>query len=170
MTSLPNPHDALASLENAIVSGEIRLTKGAVDPTLGLTADRPNGEMRLTYVRLHAGKVTALVMAVPCDPFESKPCFNIGYAVAVNYRGQGRAKEIVKAAIAEMQHGFCRAGMKEFFVEAIVAEDNLPSIRVAEQVVSVTYNSKVDGHHGLPIRQYLLKVTDTQNGSTITQP
>jgi hypothetical protein len=31
---------------------------------------------------------------------EGKPCFAIGYAVPEAYRNQGRAREIVKAALA----------------------------------------------------------------------
>lgn len=162
MKRLPNPHDAMQSLEQAIACGEVHLKKGTVDPTLGLTIDKPNGEIRLTYVRLEAGKVIALVMAIPCDPFESKPCFNIGYAVAANFRGQGRAKELVKAAIAEMQHGFGIAGMNVFYVEAIVGEDNQPSMRVAERVISASYNSKVDAVSNVPIRQYMMKIGSEQ--------
>lgn len=158
MKSLPNPHDAMQSLEKAIASGEVRLQKGTVDPTLWMTVDKPNGEMRLTYVRLEGSKVVALVMAVECEPFESKVCFNIGYAVAETCRGKGYAKEIVKAAIAEMQKGFGGAGMTEFYLEAIVGEDNLASMRVAEQVISSTFSSKPDGFSGIPIRQYLLRI------------
>lgn len=169
MKSLPNPHDALPSLEEAIACGDVRLQKCSVDPTLSVTVDKPNGEVRLTYVTLEGGKVTALVMAVQCDPFESNPCFNIGYAVAANCRGQGRATEIVKAAIAEMEHGFGRSGIKVFFVEAIVGEGNIASIRVAEKAISSSYNSKVDAFHGVPIRQYLKKVGGVANQSS-TRP
>lgn len=156
--SLPNPHDAMQSLEQAIACGEVRLQKGRVDPTLWMTVDKPNGEMRLTYVRLEASKVVALVMAIACDPYESKPCFNLGYAVAEPCRRQGYAKEIVKSAIAEMKTGFGGAGIVEFYIEAIVGEDNLASIRVAEQVISTSFNSKPDDFTGVPIRQYLLRV------------
>jgi hypothetical protein len=157
--SLPNPHDAMQSLEQAIACGEVSLQKGKVDPTLWMTIDKPNGELRLTYVRLEASKVVALVMAIPCDPYESKPCFNLGYAVAEPSRRKGYAKEIVRAAIAEMQRGFGGAGMSEFYVEAIVGETNLASIRVAEEVLSSTFNSKPDGFTGVPIRQYLVRIS-----------
>jgi GNAT superfamily N-acetyltransferase len=156
--SLPNPHDAMQSLEDAIACGDVRLQKGEVDPTLWMTVDKPNGELRLTYVRLEVSKVVALVMAIECEPFESKLCLNIGYAVAETHRGKGVAKEIVKAAIAEMQKGFGRTRNAEFYVEAIVGEDNLPSMRVAEQVISSTYNSMPDSFSGIPIRQYLLRI------------
>ena len=70
----------------------------------------------------------------------------IGYAVPEAYRNQGRAKEIVNAAISDIS-----ANLDEtFFVEAIVGADNIPSQHVAAQVISAESEAVTEQHSGLP--------------------
>lgn len=102
----------------------------------------------------------ALVQFIPCDPVEGEPCFNVGWAVAEAYRGQGRAHGVVSAAIKEMRNGFNRAGMKAFWIEAIVGEDNIASQRLAEQLLSGPVKKATDGYSGDPIVQYLRRIDD----------
>jgi hypothetical protein len=85
-------------------------------------------------------------------------CFSIGYAVPEAYRIQGRAKDAIRAAISEMQHGLGRIGLSVFCVEAIVGADNKPSQRAAEQVISDTPVAVKDQVSGLPAFQYVRKV------------
>jgi predicted acetyltransferase len=84
--------------------------------------------------------------------------FNIGYAVPEAYRNQGRAKEVVRAEIAEMRHDALQYGHSVFYVEAIVGADNKRSQRVAEQVISDTPVAVKDQVSGLPAFQYVRKV------------
>jgi hypothetical protein len=39
------------------------------------------------------------------EPFRGRPCVGIGYAVPEAYQNQGRGKELINAAIADLQHG-----------------------------------------------------------------
>ncbi|MGE3433483.1 MAG: GNAT family N-acetyltransferase [Ramlibacter sp.] len=133
---LPDIAGALRSLQEAFSAGAIRLQPGALDPELFVHMDRPNGELRLTYVRLRGKKVTAMVQFIPCDPVEDEPCFNVGWAVPENLRGQGRSGEAFIAAVKEMRHGFASHGMDAFWIEGVVGEDNVASQRVAERVIS----------------------------------
>jgi len=71
---------------------------------------------------------------------------------------QGRAKEIIRAAIADMQLGLGRQGHSVFYAEAIVGAHNMASRRVAEQVISDTQEEIVDGISDLPALRYVLKV------------
>lgn len=159
MGKLSNPHDALASLQSAIASGELQPSKGGIDPTLGVLVDHPNGEPRLTYVRLEGGKVVALVMAIQCEPVEGARCYNLGYAVAAKYRGKGRAKETVAAALAEMRVGLGQAGVEEFYVEAVVGLDNLASLKVAEHAIAPVSTPGVCSASGVPMRQFLRQLS-----------
>jgi RimJ/RimL family protein N-acetyltransferase len=102
--------------------------------------------------------VVALVQFIPCDPIEGEPCFNVGWAVAEAYRGQGKAHGAVSAAIKEMQNGFNRAGMNAFWVEAVVGEDNIASQRLAEKVLSGPAKKATDSYSGDPIVQYLRRI------------
>jgi len=153
-----DPATTLPSLQQAILAGTIKLRRAVVDPDLFFHVDHPNGEQRLTYVRLEGKTVTACVMFALSPPMNGKPCFGIGYAVPETYRNQGRAKEAVRAAIAEMRHGLGRAGRTVFYVEAIVGSDNASSQRVAAQVISNTPASVIDKISGLPALQYVRKI------------
>ena len=82
------------------------------------------------------------------EPIKGITCFGIGYAVPEAYRNQGRAKEVISAAI-RVQHGFGQK-LPVFYVEAIVGADNKSSQRVAEQVISNTPVAVTDKLSGLP--------------------
>jgi hypothetical protein len=155
---MTDPLNALQSFQQALLRGGIQLQRGVLDRDLYVHVDKPNGETRFTYARLEARAVTAFVEFVSWEPIEGTPCFNIGYAVPEAYRNQGRAKEVIRAAISEMQHGFGRHGLSVFYVEAIVGANNKPSQRVAEQVISDTPVAVTDQISGLPAFQYVRRI------------
>ncbi|WP_132537858.1 N-acetyltransferase [Rhizobium sp. PP-F2F-G48] len=132
MSNLVNPADALPSFQSAFESGDIELQKCTKDENLFVHVDQPNGEMRLTYARVEAGKVTALVIYFVAEPMNGIPCFQAGWAVPEAYRNKGRAKQAVKSSLAELEHGFAKRGIiPEFYVEAVVGVDNIASKKVA---------------------------------------
>lgn len=135
---MTDPTNALQSFQQALLHGGIQLQPGVLDRDIYVYFDRPNGGSRFTYVRLAGTTVTAFVEFASCEAIEGTTCFAIGYAVPEAYRNQGRAKNAIRAAISEMQHGLGRIGLSVFYVEAIVGVDNKPSQRVAEQVISDT--------------------------------
>ena len=158
MLTMTNPFDALESFQEALLGAEIGLQPGELDPKLYVHMDTPNGERRLTYARLQGQTVTALAILISAEPIERTPCFGIGYAVPPAYRNHGRAKDVIRAAIAELRNGLSRNGILAFYVEAIVGADNKASQRVAEQTLSTTPEAGTDKVSGLPCLQYLLKV------------
>ncbi len=155
---MTDPSNALQSLQEALLRGAIKLERGVLDRDLYAHFDTPNGGFRATYVRLEGRTVTAFVEFVPCDPIDGKRCFNIGYAVPEAYRNHGRAKEVVRAAIAELRHDSVQYGHSVFYVEAIVGADNKPSQRVAEQVISDTPVAVKDQVSGLPAFRYVRRI------------
>lgn len=155
---MTDPFVALESFQKALANGEVSLQPGVIDPKLFVHLDRPNGSPRFTYVRLDRRTVTALVMFVLDDPLEGSPCFQIGYAVPERYRAQGRAKDIVVAAIAELKRGLNSNGVPAFYIEAVVGTDNEPSMRVAAATISTSPVRITDHVSGLPALQYVLKV------------
>lgn len=158
---MTDPSDAMQSFQHELLRGTIRPQRGVLDPDLYVYRDNPNGEKRLTYVRLEGKTVTAFVEVIPCEPIEGTPCFAIAYAVPEAYRNQGRAKEAVKAAISELQHGLARLGA--FYVEAIVGADNKSSQHVAERVISNTAIATTEHISGLPAFRYVRKVEPRTN-------
>lgn len=155
---LPDVSSALKSFQQALIENAIQVQRGDLDRKMLVYMDQPNGETRLTYARVSGRTVVALIQFVSCDPYEGEPCFNVGWAVAEDFQGQGKAHEAVVAALKEMRNGFTRAGMKAFWVEAIVGEDNVASQRLAEKVLSSPIKRGADSFSGDLIVQYLRRV------------
>lgn len=156
---MTDPFESLTSFQKAFENRELELQRGEIDRKIFVHADQPApGEMRLTYARVERKTVTALAIAVLTEPIEGIPCFQLGVAVPEAYRGQGRAKSIVEAAIAEMKSGFARNNIRSFYVEAIVGDHNKPSQRVAASTISTEPIEVTDAFSGLPARQYLRKI------------
>jgi hypothetical protein len=159
MPQMTDPFAALESFQEAFANGVLSLQRGVIDPELFVHVDYPDGSTRrLTYVRLDRRTVTALVMFALVDPIEGSPCFQIGYAVPERYRAQGRAKDIVVAAIAELKKGLTGNGVPAFYIEAVVGTDNEPSTRVAAAIISTSPTQITDHVSGLPALHYVLKV------------
>lgn len=155
MTRMTDPSDALSSFQQALVASEIALQPGALDKAIFVHADRPNGYPRLTYVRLQGRTVTALVMYVRIEPIDDIPTYAVGYAVPEQFRGQGRAKNIVGASIKELTVGLARNGIGKYYIEAVIGVDNLASQRVAVATITPDPKSIIDSVSQLPALLYL---------------
>lgn len=157
MSGLTDPFPAFQSFQEAYAAGHIGLQPGLVDPDVFLHVDQPGGMPRFTFVRFDGDTVTSMVELVACEPVEGSPCFNVGYAVDPAYRRRGLAKELLPAAILEMQTGFGAAGYPGFYVEAIVGLENIASQKVAASGITAEFAEGTDSESGLPIYQYLRK-------------
>jgi hypothetical protein len=155
---MPDPHDALQSFQHFLRLGRIWPQRVPLDLNLYVHRDQANGGDRITYVTLDAKTVTAFVCFVPRGPVEAMPCFTVGYAVPQACRNQGRAKQIVAAALAEMQRGLGRNGVPIFYVEAIVGAENKMAQRIAERTISGAPVAMTDEISGLPALRYVRKM------------
>lgn len=155
---MTDPTDALKSFQSEFERKSLKLHRGELDANLWVHVDHPNGEPRFTYATNDGKTITALAIFVPSDPVNGEHCFNIGYAVPEEYRRQGRATALVKAAIAEMQNGLSRSGILTFHVEAIVGKENGPSRRVAEETISSSPTEIADSVSGEPAFHYITDV------------
>jgi hypothetical protein len=160
---MTDPTAALTDFQRVFETEGIPLQPGVIDREVLLHVDSPTGSPRFTYVRLYGRTVTALVMFATVQRLEGLPCFQLGYAVPERYRGQGRAKEIVRAATAELQNGLGRAGISAFYIEAVVGTDNEPSMRVAAATISTASVSITDDFSGLPALYYVRKIEKDGN-------
>jgi hypothetical protein len=155
---MTDPANAMESFQKALLAGQIKLQKCALDPELHMFYDSPQGTPRFTYVRLGDGKVTAFVEFVKWKPIDGLLCMHIGYAVPEAYRGRGLATETVTAAIAELQQGLKRGGIKKFCVEAMIDVSNVTSQRVAVKTISDKPVETTDSISGLGALQYIRKI------------
>lgn len=155
MPTIVNPMDALPSFQIGILTGEIELVRGSVDQTLFAYVDNPDGTRpRYSYARLEDGRVMALAMATHAGAENGVHFMQIGYAVPEDLRGQGRAKEIARAVIAELRNGLGEAGVESFYVEAVAGVDNLASQRVAAAVIGGEPTPITDENSGEAALQY----------------
>lgn len=159
--ALPDLVSALTSFQHALNEGELKLQPGALDSKLFVHQDNPDGELRLTYVRLEQKKVTAMIQIIPSDRVKGEMCFSVGWAVPEELRGQGRAGEAFIAAIKELRHGINPHGITAFWVEAVVGAENIASQHVAEKNISAAVSKDIDSSAGVPIIQYLRRI-DTE--------
>ena len=157
MTEMTDPSDALVSFQQALRRGDIDLHSGAIDPRVFLHVDRPDGAMRFTYVTLDGDTVTAFVEFVQVEPIDDVLCFQVGWAVPIAFRNQGRAVGIMRAAVVELKRGLGRNGIPAFHVEAVVGETNIASQRVAAQTISESSTQIIDKVSGLPALRYVGK-------------
>jgi hypothetical protein len=156
---MTDPSDALRMFERDIDKGRIPLQRCELDRDLYVCLDEVNGKPRFNYLRLQSQKVTTLVMITTAGSVDAAPCFQIGVAVPEQLRNQGRAKSAVSAAIREFQHGFARINAPDYYIEAIVANDNVASQNVAAATISTLPKRITDQITGLPALQYLRKIT-----------
>ncbi len=156
--TMTDPSDALMSFQQAHENGDLLLQPGEIDAELLVHLDRPNGKPRFTYVRIEKETVTALVIFAIAPAIDGLPCFQIGYAVPKKYQKSGRAKNAVRAAIVELQHGLSRNQIREFYIEAIVGVDNNASQNVATETISLSPLNINDEFSKLPALRYLKKI------------
>lgn len=155
---MTDPTDALVAFQSALRDGLVTPQRCELDGELFVHLDHPNGKPRFTYVRMRGETVTSLGVFVVVEPIEGVACFHLGYAVPPEYRGHGFASDLVLAAIAEMRHGFKRAGVKNFCIEAIVGTDNSASQRVAAKLGFGEPSLITDEVSGKPALQYVFQV------------
>jgi len=155
MPQMTDPSHALASFQQALSAGELQLQRGQLDREVWVLLDHPTGSPRFAYVRVDKGVVTAFVVLASVEPIDGMPCFQIGYAVPAAYQNQGRAKDLVRASLAELSNGLARAGIDSICIEAVVGENNEPSKRVASKVLSAAPTKIIDQFSGLDALHYV---------------
>lgn len=164
MSRIVNPIDAMKTFEPALKRGELQVEPGRLDPSLIVHRDRPNGEMRISYVKMNGSTVSALAIIVPADPYEGLPVFQIGYAVPQHLRKRGLAKTIAQSAMDEFTSGMAGVGIRHFYFEAIVGVKNVGSQKVAAHVIGGEPKEINDKDSGEPALQYFKEVGSGRNG------
>ena len=157
---MTDPTPAMESFQQAISDGEIPLQRADLNPDVFVHMDKlPGGGTRFAYARMTGKYVLAFANFVTAGFEEGLPVFQVGVAVPATERGKGRAKHIIAAGIAELKHGLNRAHPgAAFYVEAVVALDNVPSQHVAAAVISNITRPITDNVSGRPALHYIRKV------------
>lgn len=160
MPEMTDPMDALMSMQQAIELREpMHFERGRIHADIMMHADAPIGIPRFTYAKIDRQIVKALSIFSPADPFEGLPCFGVGYAVAIPFRGHGLGVELLSKGVDELKNGFRGTGAKKFYVEAVIAISNAASIKVAEKVLGFQSEKCTDSYSGQPSVVFRLLAT-----------
>ena len=98
--------------------------------------DEPNGGKRHSYAKIINGEVQALAIFGLEEPINGIVCYNVGYAVHMNHRGRGLAVEAVNIGLDKLRNELSLAGVKSFYLEAVIDVVNSHSILVAKKLFS----------------------------------
>lgn len=157
MPGMTDPTPAMKSFQFEFAAGNLEVVPCQLDPQLFMYVDRPTGKPRFTYVRIDGKKITAFVMATEVDPVRGVRCWQLGYAVPEELRGNGNATSAVKSVIAELRYGLGKQ-LTRFFIEAMVDVENVASQRVANKTISANPEQIMDKLAKQPALQYFKEV------------
>ncbi len=148
----PDPSAALQAVQRDL--HQIPLKPSETDPNLLFHLDQPGGMARLTFVRLQDRTVTAMAVFFAADPVDNVLLFHGFYAVPEAYRNQGRAKDILRAALRQIEHGFARTEVSAIRVEMVVDAANAAAQQVAAAAISPDPVAITDEVSGRPALRY----------------
>lgn len=152
---MATPADALAALNLFQRDlAQLSLRRSQTDLNLLYLLDQPAGLTRLTFVRLQDRTVTAMAMFVATGASDGVLSFHVAFAVPEAYRNQGRAKDILRAALRQIEHGFPAVEVKAIRVEAIVGAENLAAQKVAAAAITPDPTPGTDEATGQPALRY----------------
>lgn len=166
---MTDPMDSLVGLQEALDTGRVALQEFqacALSPEVLLYHDEPApGSVRFTYTLFEPARarpsktgVRAVALFVRADDYEGLPVFQAGIAVSQVARSQGLGAKLFKQSLEELRNGFSRTQLKEFWVEAIVRQDNEHSNKIASRVLNASPKRIIDGVSKEPAFQYFMKV------------
>jgi GNAT superfamily N-acetyltransferase len=155
---MTDPMDALNGLQAALNAGTVQLNPCDLYPEIRVILDHPNETPRFTYAQVKVNMVQAIALLVKTEPVQGLPCFQLGCAVIESLRGQGIGTRILQQAIDELINGLSRTPIKEFYLEAIVSNENVASNKIAKLLISDVPKPCKDVFSGEPAYQYLRKV------------
>ena len=112
--------------------------------------DGPNGGKRYSYSKVVGREVHALSIFGLSESIAKIACYSVGYAVKESQRGRGLALEAVNWGIEDLKSKFFSMGIKEFYIEALVAQSNIHSIEVANKLFSSPGIEATDSFSGTP--------------------
>jgi len=159
MASPADPIAALNMFQREL--GNLTLRRSQTDPKLLFVLDQPNGISRLTFVRMDGHAITAMAVFIASQATEDSITFHAFYVVPEGYRNQGRAKEIVGAALRQIEHGFPGVNVHTISVQVTVDADDTAGRKVAAATISPDPTPVIDEVSGRPAFRY---------GATLKRP
>jgi len=155
MAGMTDPMDSLILLQRALDESLVSFDPCEKHPEVAVHYDTPNNTARFTYV-IFKGKVAqSIALFVMTEPVGAVSCFQMGWATIESARGQGLATNVVSKGLSELKSGMKRNGINKFFIEAIIAESNIQSIKLADRLFTEKAKACTDSFSGVSAIQFL---------------
>lgn len=152
---MTDPMTSFRSFQSAFVEGLISPQECRLGQNLYMLQDDANGSLRMTYAKILNRKVIAAVSFVLVEPLNGTPCFACGYSVDPEHRNQGVGTALMEESIAEITRGFGQHVDGQFYIEAVVGVENLPSNKIARKILEDVENQVVDQVSGEDAFRYV---------------
>jgi hypothetical protein len=146
-----DPMSGLQGLQKAIKSGYPmdRVVSGKEKDGVRFCSDV--GGKRVTYAHISRKKVQSYIAFSAGDGLhENEVCFGIFYAVPAKLRGKKFMEKLLAIAIADMKKTLKR----NFYIEAIVDQNNDASNHVAKKLFGEVQKTSVDELSSEPVNAY----------------
>ncbi|MGC9535280.1 hypothetical protein [Vibrio atlanticus] len=134
---------AFSAFQKALNNNLIETQKGEVHSDILVHLDSPEGKPRFTYALMATGtRIKSSCVAVMGEPYNQKPCFDIGVTTFHKFRKQGHAEIILNKAIDELRNGLGRNNIAEFYIELKVDKGNEASHKLCQKFADETIKSE----------------------------
>lgn len=152
---MTDPMDSLNLLQQALDENLVSFDPCEIHPEVAVHYDTPNNAARFTYAIFNGRVAQSIALFVMTEPVEGVSCFQMGWATIESARGKGLATNVVSKGLAELKSGMKRNGIDKFFIEAVIAESNIQSIKLADRLFSEKAKACTDSFSGVSAVQFL---------------
>lgn len=155
MPSMTDPMNSLKLLQQAIDESFVSFDPCEIHPDVAVHYDTPNDTPRFTYAIFNGQEVQSIALFVMTESVGGVPCFQMGWATIEGLRGKRLATNVVSKGLAELKNGMKRNAIDKFYIEAVIAESNTESIKLATRLFSINPKACTDSLSGINAVQFL---------------
>lgn len=149
---MADPIIPLLDMQRALNNGEFIVPSELDEGYLPMYDEVPSGK-RYSYAKIVNNEVQVVAILGAEDPINGIACFSLGYAVSEKHRGRKLSIEAVNKGLEDLKRILnLTTSIKQFYLEALVATTNTPSIKIAEKLFSSIGIPMDDTESGTPSR------------------
>lgn len=147
---MADPIIPLLEMQRALNNGEFVVPSGLDEGYLPMYDEVPSGR-RYSYAKIVNNEVQVIAILGEEDPINGVECYSVGYAVSEKHRGRNLSIEAVSKGLDDLKRILSQTtSIKQFYLEALVATTNTPSLKIAEKLFSSPGIPMLDTESGTP--------------------